>query len=379
LYAFPKTNVIMNKSDQELIYEIGVSLLPGIGSINSKNLVAYCGGAEGVFKQKKSHLEKIEGIGRKLTEQIVNHSVLNQAEEELKFIKKENIQALFFNDTDYPYRLKQAIDSPTLIYYKGVDVLNYERILAIVGTRNITERGKENTDALIEKLQGAGIMVISGLAYGVDTRAHKACVKHKVPTVGVLAHGLHTIYPSVNKSLAKEMQIQGGIISEFISGTKPDAFNFPRRNRIIAGIADATLVIESGKKGGSLITADIANSYSRDVFAIPGRPEDTYSRGCNFLIKTNRASLVENGDDLLYQLSWDEKEKPKSIQAKLFVDLNPDEQKIVDILNKSSNTAIDQLMINSGLSTSKLATSLLNLEFSGIIKCLPGKVYQLLS
>lgn len=366
------------KTDQELIYEIGISLLHGVGSINSKNLVAYCGGAEGVFKQKKGHLEKIDGIGIKLAKIIANQSVLSQAEEELKFIQREKIQTLFFNDAEYPYRLKQAIDSPTMIYYKGVDVLNYDRILAIVGTRNITERGKEITDALVEKLKDANVMVISGLAYGVDTRAHKACVKHKIPTVGVVAHGLHTIYPSINRSLSEEMQIQGGIISEFNSGTKPDAFNFPQRNRIIAGMADATLVVESGKKGGSLITADIANSYSRDVYAVPGRPADTYSRGCNFLIKTNRAALVESADDLLYQLSWDTKEKPQNIQHQLFLNLNAEEQKIVDILENSSNTAIDILMKESGLPSSKLAASLLSLEFAGAIKCMPGKVYQLL-
>ena len=368
----------MIKTDQELIYEIGVSLLPGVGSINSKTLIAYCGGAEGVFKQKRGHLEKIDGIGPKLAHAISNQSVLYQAEEELKFVRKENLQTLFFNDDEYPYRLKQAIDSPIMLYYKGVDVLNYQRILAIVGTRNITERGKELTDALVEKLKDAGVLVVSGLAYGVDTRAHKACVKNKIPTVGVVAHGLHTIYPPINKSLSDEMQIQGGVLSEFISGTKPDAFNFPQRNRIIAGLADATLVIESGKKGGSLITAGIANSYSRDVFAIPGRPQDTYSRGCNFLIKTNRAALVESAEDLLYQLSWDEIKKPNVIQPKLFLDLKPEEQKIVDILEKSSNTAIDVLMLESGLPSSKLAASLLNLEFAGVIKCLPGKVYQLL-
>jgi len=368
----------MIKTDQELIYQIGVSLLPGIGSINSKTLIAYCGGAEGVFKQKKNHLEKIEGIGSKLAHAISHQTVLSQAEEELSFIQKSKLQAIFFTDPNYPYRLKQAADSPIMLYYKGVDVLNYQRILAIVGTRNITERGKEITDKFVEKLKEAGVMVVSGLAYGVDTRAHKACIKNKIPTVGVVAHGMHTIYPAMNKSLSEEMQIQGGIISEFISGTKPDAFNFPQRNRIIAGMADATLVIESGKKGGSLITADIANSYSRDVFAIPGRPSDTYSQGCNFLIKTNRAALVERAEDLLYQMSWDIQQKPEVIQPKLFLDLKPEEQKIVDILEKSSNTAIDVLMLESGLPSSKLAASLLSLEFAGVIKCLPGKVYQLL-
>ena len=368
----------MIKPDQQLIYEIGVSLLPGVGSINGKKLVAYCGGAEGIFHQKRAHLEKIEGIGKKMTESILNQSVLGQAEEELRFIQKNQIQALFFTDSAYPYRLKQAEDSPLLLYYKGIDVLNYDRILAIVGTRNITERGKEQTDALIEGLKDSGVLVVSGLAYGVDTRAHKACVKHKVPTVGVVAHGLHTIYPATNKRLSEEMQIQGGILTEFVSGTKPDAFNFPQRNRIIAGLADATLVIESGKKGGSLITADIANSYSRDVFAIPGRPEDTYSRGCNFLIKTNRAALVESAEDLRYQLSWDVKEKPQNIQQQLFLELKPEEQKIVDLLRKDKQCAIDQLMAESGLTTSKLASSLLNLEFEGVIKCLPGKVYQLI-
>lgn len=368
----------MIKSDQELIYEIAVSLLPGIGSINGKKLIAYCGGPEAIFKQKRAHLEKIEGIGKKLTDSILNQNVIEEAEKELRFIQKENIQAISFLDTAYPYRLKQAIDSPLMIYYKGMDVLNYDRVLAIVGTRNITERGREATDALIEGLKEAGVLVVSGLAYGVDTRAHKACVKNHIPTVGVVAHGLHTIYPAVNKSLAAEMQIQGGILTEFVSGTKPDAFNFPQRNRIIAGLADATLVIESGKKGGSLITADIANSYSRDVYALPGRPEDQYSRGCNFLIKTNRAALVENAADLLYQLSWDIKEKPQNIQQKLFLELKPEEQKIVDLLRENKQCAIDVLMVQCGMPSSKLAASLLNLEFEGVIKCLPGKIYQLL-
>jgi DNA processing protein len=368
----------MIKTDQQLIYEIGVSLLPGIGHINGKKLVAYCGGAEGVFHQKKEHLEKIDGIGSKLAYLIVNQSVLTDAENELKFVKKNEIQTLFFTDAEYPYRLKQASDSPMMIYYKGMDVLNYERILAIVGTRSITERGKEITDEMIAGLKDAGVMVVSGLAYGVDTRAHKACLKNKVPTVGAVAHGLDSIYPSINKDMAAEMQIQGGIITEFISGTKPDAFNFPQRNRVIAGLADATLVIESGKKGGSLITADIANSYNRDVFAVPGRPDDVLSKGCNFLIKTNRASLVENSADLLYQLSWDVRKKTKTIQPKLFPDLNPDEQAIVDLLFDQKQCAIDLIMAKTGLTSSKLASSLLNLEFEGVVKCLPGKVYQLL-
>lgn len=368
----------MIKSDQQLIYEIGISLLPNIGSINGKKLVAYCGGAEAVFKQKKSHLEKIDGIGQKTTQTILNQSVLSDAEEELKFIRKNEIQSFFFTDKTYPYRLKQADDSPLIIYYKGQDVLNYDRILAVVGTRNITERGKEITDEFIEKLKEAGVLVVSGLAYGVDTRAHKACVKHKIPTVGVVAHGLDRIYPDINSRLAKEMQLAGGILSEFISGTKPDAFNFPRRNRVIAGLADATLVIESGKKGGSLITADIATSYNRDVYAVPGRPGDTYSRGCNFLIKTNRAGLVESAADLLYQLSWDVKKKPELIQPQLFLDLNADEQLIVDLLYEKKQAAIDMIMTQTKLPSSKLASTLLNLEFEGVIKCLPGKIYQLI-
>lgn len=369
---------MMIKTDQQLIYEIGVSLLPNIGSINGKKLVAYCGGAEAVFKQKKAHLEKIEGIGKKTTQSILNQSVLSEAEEELKYIQENDIQTLFFIDKEYPYRLKQAEDSPLMLYYKGQDVLNYDRILAIVGTRNITERGKEITDEFIEKLQDAGVLVVSGLAYGVDTRAHKACIKYKIPTVGVVAHGLDRIYPDTNSRLAKEMELGGGILTEFISGTKPDAFNFPRRNRVIAGLADAILVIESGKKGGSLITADIAGSYNRDVFAIPGRPEDTYSRGCNFLIKTNRAGLVESASDLLFQLSWDVKKKPEIIQPKLFLDLSADEQRIVDLLYKNKQLAIDMIMAEAKLPSSKLASILLNLEFEGVIKCLPGKVYSLL-
>jgi DNA processing protein len=364
---------------EELIYKIALTLIPGVGNVNGKNLVAYCGGVQAVFLERKHTLLKIPGIGEQTVNAILNHQVYERAREEVAFIEKYAIQSLFYLDQAYPSRLKQCSDGPLMLYYKGTADLNNLKSIALVGTRNATEYGRDMCRRIIEGLKETGVLVISGLAYGIDTWSHKAALDHKLPTVGVLGHSLDRIYPYANRSLAEKMIACGGLISEFVSGTKPDRENFPMRNRIIAGMSDAIIVVEAGIRGGALITADIANSYNRDVFAVPGRIGDTHSEGCNNMIKTNRAALIQSADDIRYMLNWDQPVTRKTEpQRKLFVQLKPEEEAIVEALQMEGELDIDSLIMNLSLLPTKAASALLNLEFENIIKCLPGKVYRLL-
>ncbi|MEO6304056.1 MAG: DNA-processing protein DprA, partial [Bacteroidia bacterium] len=294
----------------ELPFQIGLTLIEGIGDVNAKSLLAYCGSASEVFKQKQAHLLKIPGIGSAWANSIVNSkNVLKRAEEEIEFIHKYKITPLFFTDEVYPSRLKYCSDSPVLMYYKGNANLNHEKIISVVGTRKPSEYGKEKTMEFISELKDTGALILSGLAYGVDVLSHKTALENGLQTVGVVAHGLDRIYPQLHDKIAKKMIGQGGILTDFMSGTNPDAVNFPKRNRIVAGLCDALVVIESKRGGGSLITATIANSYNKDVFAFPGRAGDVLAEGCNGLIKQNRAVLIENAADLLYAMQWQEADK----------------------------------------------------------------------
>ena len=361
----------------DLLYQIGVTLLPGIGDISGKKFVQYCGSAEAIFKETRKSLEKISGMREASIEAICNpKQYLKRAEEEIDFIEKNGIQPLFFLDSDYPRRLLQCDDGPMMLYYKGKANLNANRIVAIVGTRNITEYGKENCNQLVQDLVDDNILVISGLAYGVDTCAHKASLKNNIPTIGVMGSGMQQIYPAPNKKLALEMIEQGGgILTENISGTQPDRENFPRRNRIIAGMADAVVVIESALKGGSLITADLANNYNRDVFAYPGRVMDIYSQGCNYLIRTNRAHLMESVLNLRYVMRWDSGLKVEK-QTALFREFTEEEKIIMDCFGSSAVVSLDDIIVKSELPTTKIAAILLTLEFDGVLMALPGKRYQ---
>lgn len=361
-----------------LRYRIALTLIPGVGDIIGKKLVSYCGGVDAIFKEKKSNLLKIPNIGESIVNSIVNHDVFDRVDKELAFIEKYNIKPLFYLDAAYPLRLKQCIDSPLMLYYMGNSDLNADKIISVVGTRNVTEYGKDMCKQIIKDLSQQNVLIVSGLAYGVDTYSHKAALDNNLQTIGILAHGLDRVYPQTNKSLAEKMIKNGGLLTEFMSCTNPDRENFPKRNRIIAGIADAVVVIEAAKKGGALITAEIANSYNRDVFAVPGKNTDIYSEGCNHLIKINKANLMQSADDILYIMGWETSKKPKkTAQKQLFIELTPDQKTIYDILSLKANTSIDELCINSKLNVSKVAEILLNFELEGIIKSLPGKVYQL--
>ncbi len=368
----------MNTDDQ-LKYQIALTLLPGVGPVLAKNLVSYCGSVENIFKKKKANLEKIPGIGVERAAAITSHAVFDRAEKEVVFIRKHKITALFYTDQEYPLRLKNCDDAPPLLFFKGNGTMNAERMVAIVGTRNSTAYGKEITEELVADLAKYNAVIVSGLAYGIDINAHKACVKNNVPTIGVLAHGLDRIYPGEHKPTAEKMVKNGGVLTEFISKTIPDRENFPSRNRIVAGMVDAVIIVESALKGGALITADIANGYNREVFAVPGRANSIYSQGCNEYIRLNRAALAENAEHIASLMNWNTPQKSKQQkQLNIFRELNPEEKVLVELLKEKGKTDIDTLMIQSGLPVHKVSTTLLNLEFDGLLKALPGKIFELI-
>jgi DNA processing protein len=364
--------------DKELIYRIGITQIPLIGDVKAKQLISYCGSAEAVFKEKKQNLIKIPEIGEITAEAIIGQDVLKRAEEEVAFIEKNNITTLYYLDKEYPLRLKQCDDSPILLYYKGNTNLNADRIIAIVGTRNATLYGKKMTEELVQGLQSTGSLIISGLAFGIDVTAHRAALDAGLATVGVVAHGHDTLYPPEHTNISKRMLEQGGILTEFMNGTIPNKENFPKRNRIIAGLSDAVVVVESKESGGALITADIAVSYNREVMAYPGKAEDYASRGCNNLIQRNKAYLVQSSNDVIEYLAWKDKIAPKKVQQELFHNLSTEETAIVNVLkNNAAPMYIDDLAIQSRLTPGNLSAHLLSLEFAGILKSLPGKMYSL--
>lgn len=366
--------------DNDLLYQVALTLVPNIGDVHAKSLINHLGSAENIFKAPKHKLENIEGVGSVRAASIKAFKDFTGAEAELRFLEKFRIEAFSIKDSRYPRRLIHCYDSPFLLYYRGNANLNSTHIVSIVGTRGHTEYGRQLCDEIVANLSAFNTLVVSGLAYGIDTLAHKAALKNELQTVGVLAHGLDRMYPPQNKSLAKQMAEHGGLLTDFMSGTSPDKQNFPRRNRIVAGMCDALVVIESGIKGGSLITAELANSYNKDVFAVPGRSTDAKSAGCNYLIKSNKALLITSAQDLTDMMGWtsNEKAQPKK-QRELFVDLSTEEKHLADLLATKEYMQIDELYTATGMSSSTVAAALLSLEMNGVIASLPGKKYKLLS
>jgi DNA processing protein len=363
---------------KELLYQIALTLVPNIGDATAKALIDHFGNAEAVFHASRKQLDELEGIGSVRANSIKTFTDFRRAEEEISFIKKYKITPLFLTDKNYPQRLLNCYDSPPLLYYKGNADLNSSRIVAIVGTRNNNEYGKNITEKLVDQLANEDVIIVSGLAFGIDSIAHKNSLKNNIPTVGVLAHGLDRVYPAQNASMAKQMISCGGLLTEFKSNTNPDKPNFPGRNRIVAGISDAVIVVESGIKGGSLITAELANGYNKDVFAFPGRADDTKSAGCNYLIKNNKAMLITSAEDVLENMGWKEsKKKTVKKQRELFIEFSSEEKVVVDILQTQEQVHIDDLYFKSKLSSSAVAQALLMLEMQGIVASLPGKMYRI--
>jgi DNA processing protein len=366
--------------DNELMYKMALTKIPNIGNVHAKSLMQVFKEPSQIFKTSKFHLEKIEGIGSVRANSIKTFKDFDICKKEIEFIQKHAIDALFFTDEKYPKRLLNCYDSPILLYYKGSSHLNASKIISIVGTRNNSEYGKQICEKFIADLKIKDVHIVSGLAYGIDTIAHRAALNNDFETIGILAHGLDRIYPTANKQLAKEMIFNGGLLTEFMSGTNPDKQNFPNRNRITAGICDALVVIETSKKGGSLITAELANDYNKDVFAFPGKVTDIKSEGCNKLIQLNKAHLITHANDLLEMMQWNEvKSNVKKITPQLFYDLNKEELEILEFFKQKTDWQIDELCIQSKMNNSKISGVLLSLEMNGIIHSLPGKIYRLIN
>jgi DNA processing protein len=364
----------------EYLYLVGLNALKGAGVVLARHMLHYFGSAEEIFKAKRSLLEKVPGIGSYTAEQIeaAKTGALRRAEKELVFIDKNKINLYACTDDNYPERLKECQDAPVVIYYRGSADLNATKIISIVGTRRITAYGREWTEAFVNDLAGMfpDIIIVSGLAYGVDICAHRSALKNRLHTVGVLAHGLDRIYPAVHRNTAVEMLDRGGLVTEFMSGTNPDRENFPRRNRIIAGLSDATVVVESAERGGSLVTADIAFSYGREVYACPGRATDVYSAGCNRLIQMNKAGLINSAKDFVMSLCWDVDVNAAGRQYSLSFPERPDHP-IIRLLVDKGEFHINQLALEMNLSVQEIMPMLFELELGGHIKVLPGGIYKL--
>ncbi len=363
---------------EEKVYEIALSMVPGLGPVGLKDLLSAFGSAKKVLESNAKKLQTVNGIGPLTAEKIKSSNFLEQAEAEIKFCDTHKINILsYFNDEHYPRNLKNCYDAPVILYHKGNVFTERRLLIAMVGTRAATEYGKQLCVELIQVLKQYNPVIISGLAYGIDVQAHKEALRAGLDTIAIVGHGLDSIYPKVHYDIAKEIVNQGAIITEFTKGVKPDRENFPARNRIIAGMCDVIIVVEAREQGGALITAELANSYQRDVFTFPGRIYDKQSKGCHYLLKQNIASILTEPADIIELLNLNIEKKP-AIQKTLFVDLNVDERALVEhLIYHNSEQSLDDLMIHLQWPISKLSSVLLNLELNGLIKALPGKSYKL--
>lgn len=364
--------------DQEFLNLLMLQNLSGIGQINSKKLLQHFGSATNLFQANLKELSQIDGIGKKRLQSLKDLSYLKQAEKELEFIQKNNIKVHYYKDEDYPSKLKQCIDSPILLFSRGNINLKNKPILSIVGTRQITSHGIAVCEQLVSDLAPLKPVIVSGLAYGTDIIAHKAALEHNLQTIACLAHGLDQIYPKVHQKYAAAIENNGGFFTDFTSDATFDRKNFLSRNRIVAGLSEATIVIESAEKGGSLVTADIAHSYDREVFAIPGRPQDKFSKGCNMLIKQQKAQMITSAADVVYFLNWDIETQKQNKQTQLFVDLEGEEQLVFEKLKEIGKAEIDTLSLTCNLPTYKLASILMSLELAGCVRPLPGKQFEII-
>jgi DNA protecting protein DprA len=361
---------------EDLFYVLALLQVEGVGDINAKKLLSHAKEPASVFQFKSRELQSIEGIGSILLRNLKDKTVFAKAEDELRFIEDNSIGVSYFMDNDYPQRLKHCVDGPVLLFSNGNIKLKDRKIVSIVGTRQVTPHGAESCRNLISELAPLDPIIVSGFAYGVDIVAHQAAMENGLQTIGVVAHGLNQIYPKAHQKYVSRMLENGGFMTEFWSHSFPDRMHFVRRNRIVAGISEATIVIESADKGGSLITANLARDYDREVFAIPGRLSDMYSQGCNNLIKTQKAQLLTSAADLVYHLNWDLQLSRQPIQKQLFVSLEDDEQKVYDFLFRNGKELLDQIAFECQLPVFKIAPMLLNMELKGVVRPLPGKLFE---
>lgn len=365
-------------TENSLLFALALQNVSKIGDITAKKLIHHCGSAEAVLKEKKNNLLKIDGIGSIVISDLFNKHHLLEAEQELHFIKANNIVCHYFMDDSYPERLRHCIDGPIVLFQSGNITLKEQHIISIVGTRKITTHGIAQCEKLVEELSPYNPIIVSGFAYGTDITAQKAALKNNLQTIGCLAHGMNQIYPKVHKKYMVDIERHGGFFTDFWSTDEFDRNNFLKRNRIIAGLSEATIIIESAEKGGSLVTADIANSYNREVFAVPGRSTDSQSVGCNNLIKVQRAHLLSNPADVPYILNWNLENEKKPIQKKLFVELDVDEKVIFNFLKEQGKELLDVIALKCDMPTFRVASLLLNMELKGVIRPLPGKQFEVI-
>jgi DNA processing protein len=396
--------------ENDLFYRLAITRVRGIGAFRTRALFNHFGEARAIFRANPATLEKIAGIGRKRAMAIVGFDGFRDIEKEMAFIEKYKIHTLFFTNAAYPQRLAIFDHAPSLLFYKGNADLNATRIISVVGTRTPTDYGKQAIADLVSQLALPDLLVVSGLAYGIDAVSHKAALRHHLSTVGVLGHGLDRIYPQEHVRLAREMAKQGGLLTEFCSGTQPDEHNFPIRNRIIAGMSDALLVVETGCRGGSMLTVENALGYGKKIFAFPGRINDHKSAGCNALIRKGKASLLTDARQLIEEMNWGASDgKPVAQQAALFrgeerpmhgkrslngqgsatnepssdrrpssdetLSLSAEEKILLESIRQAGRISIDDLLIHEGLNRNGIPMALLNLEMTGLIRALPGKIY----
>ncbi len=363
-------------TEDELFYLLALQRVEGVGDVMAKKLITHCGSADAVFSTKSAQLAAIDGVGSMLLKNIKDKTVFDKATAEMQFIKHNNIKVAYFQDVDYPERLKQCIDGPLLLFSSGAIDLKNRKIISIVGTRQITSYGIDFCRKFMEDLAPLDPVIVSGFAYGVDIVAHQLAIELNLQTIGVVAHGLNQIYPKTHKKYVAKVEENGGFMTEFWSSSNPDKENFVRRNRIVAGMSEATIVIESADRGGSLITANMANDYNRDVFAVPGRVTDKYSQGCNNLIKTQKANVLTSAADLVYILNWEVQKQVKPVQKQLFVTLDDDEQLVYDYLVRTGKEVMDIIALHCDFPIYRISGLLLNMELKGLVRPLPGKLFE---
>lgn len=363
--------------NDELLNKIAVSMVPGAGSIIMRKLIGITGSPEALFSETKKNLLKIPQMPRLVVDNIGSKTFMKRAEEELAFVEKNNIKVFYFQDKDFPQRLNECYDAPVLLYSRGKTDFNKQKMVSVVGTRKSTKYGRDMTQKIISGLaeSSQNVTIVSGLAFGIDITAHKAALANKLESIAVLAHGMDILYPSVHKETAKQMLENGALLTEYPRLTKPDAPNFVKRNRIVAGMCDATIIVESGFKGGAMITANLAFSYDREVLAVPGNSGNYFSEGCNFMIKTQKATMIESANDLIALMNWDINTKP--VQKRMFVELNASEELIYNLLQDRKTATMNEIGISTGMPVSQVSMSLLNMEMQGIIKSLPGSMFSL--
>ena len=364
-------------NNNELIAVLRLQNIPKIGDVIAKKLISYCGSPSAVFENKRHQLLKIGGIGTYAIKHLYDEAYLKAAKTEFQFIQENGISYTYFMDQEYPAYLKHCLDGPILLFKRGNINMEGRKIISVVGTRNITSYGMAFCEKFIKDIAPLNPIIVSGFAYGIDICIQKTAIKYGLQTMGCLAHGLNQMYPKTHIKYSMAVEKNGGFLTEFWSSNRPERENFLKRNRIIAGISEATIVVESAEKGGSLVTADIAHSYNRDVFAVPGRVADKYSVGCNNLIKQQKAQIISSAADLIYVLGWElENQKAKAVQKQLFVQLDEKEEVIYSFLQERGKQLLDNIALECHISVFKVSAALLNMEMKGVVRPLPGKLFE---